>query len=150
MFPLSHLQHLTKHTWNLFMPVSSSPLPWFLVTNMLPELPFCWTLPTLSRHQGAKTLFGPFSVHTHMYTLTHIHMHTLTHTQTRAHQSQEISLHACKHIQWKAFRLSDPVPFFLLFFLAICSFISENKHTWQYWRATKSISLFTEQHNWVA
>lgn len=73
MFPLSHFQHLTEHTWNLFIPVSSSPLLFPLLTSpsaLVCSHKYAFLLDTANSVQapGCQKLFGPCWVHTYTHT----------------------------------------------------------------------------------
>lgn len=110
-----------------------------------------------AKYQNAKILTGLIWIQTNTHYF-YIHTHKCTHSQhawTHKHHTQKCThtqrftdFHTCERTHThRNTHLLPPWPDAGLW--AICSFISENKHTWQYWGAAKSISLFTEQHNWV-
>lgn len=140
-----------------------SQVPPFSTTTMFPELFVSWSLffflipifcfllpnlPILNSKLPKRFLNSSESKQT--YPQTHSWVHTFatcmgTHTQHKQ---------TCTRTpMFTDFHTREQTPLASMtrrwFVWAICSFISENKHTWQYWGAAKSISLFTEQHNWV-
>lgn len=94
MFPLLHFQHLTEHTWNLFMPVSSSTLlfpshtsqsaPVF-IHKYASKVAFLLDTANSVQAPGCQNTFWTLlSAHkcTHSHTRTHLHTHPNTHGHT--------------------------------------------------------------------